>query len=219
MRILIAAETALFRDALRALLESRGHEVVAEATSCDDAVTMAGDHTPDVVLLDMCNPVSQVANTTRAIGREAPHAAVIVLTEEPDDVVLLRAIGAGAKGYLTKDLTGTQFCELLTRVERGGPALTPDLASRLLQAFVDSDGRPRQAQDPSGLTERERDVLDTMARGITSNRELAETLHVSENTVRFHVRNILDKLNLHTRAAAIAFALTHGIVEGRDLHN
>ena len=216
MRILIADDQALFRDALRALLESNGHEVVAEAVTCEDAVALSAEHVPDVVLLDLCDPVANVTGTTREINRRAPDAAVIVLTDQPDDVVLLRAIGAGAKGYLTKDLDGTQFCELLSRVERGGPALTPDLASRLLQAFVDSDGTPRDTHSPSGLTERERDVLGTMARGITSNRELAATLHVSENTVRFHVRNILDKLNLHTRAAAIAFALTHGLVEGRE---
>ena len=213
MRILIADDQALFRDALRVLLQDHGHEVVAEAPTCEDAVSLTIQHTPDVVLMDLCDPLSNVTNTTRQILAQIPDAAIIVLTDQPDDMVLFRAIGAGAKGYLTKDLDGNAFCELLERVNEGGPALTPHLASRLLQAFVDSEGTPPEPHDPTG---RERNVLDTMARGITSNRELAATLQVSENTVRFHVRNILDKLNLHTRAAAIAFALTHGIVEGKD---
>ena len=218
MRILIADNQALFRDALRVLLEDHGHEVVAEATTCEDAVSLTVQHTPDVVLMDLCDPLSNVTSTTRQILAQLPDAAIIVLTDQPDDMVLFRAIGAGAKGYLTKDLDGNAFCDLLGRVQEGGPALTPHLASRLLQAFVDSEGTPPEPHDPTGLTDRERNVLDTMARGITSNRELAATLQVSENTVRFHVRNILDKLNLHTRAAAIAFALTHGIVEGRNGH-
>ncbi len=214
MRVLIADDQALFRDALRALLEAHGHEVVAEATSCAEAVEMAVKHTPDVALIDVCEPLNQLISTTREITAQAPGTAVIILTDHTDEMVLFRAIGAGAKGYLTKELDGDRFCELLSRVDRGGPALTPQMASRLLQAFVDSESPPRELHDPSGLTDREREVLDTMARGVTSNRELATTLEVSENTVRFHVRNILDKLNLHTRAAAIAFALTHGIVDG-----
>lgn len=216
MRVLIADDQALFRDALRALLEAHGHEVVAEATSCAEAVELAVEHTPDVALLDVCEPLTQLISTTREITAKAPATAVIILTDHTDEMVLFRAIGAGAKGYLTKELDGDRFCELLSRVERGGPALTPQMASRLLQAFVDSESPPRELHDPSGLTEREREVLDTMAGGVTSNRELASTLQVSENTVRFHVRNILEKLNLHTRAAAIAFALTHGIVDGAN---
>ena len=216
MRILIADDQALFRDALRVLLENHGHDVVAEATDCSEAVELTAEFHPDIVLLDLCDPISNVTSTTRGIATESPETAVIVLTEHPDDSVLMQAIGAGAKGYLTKELDGDHFCELLSRVERGGPALTPQMASRLLQAFVSTEGTPNEPHDPAGLTDREKDVLDAMAQGITSNRELAATLHVSENTIRFHVRNILDKLNLHTRAAAIAFALTHGIIDGAN---
>ena len=216
MRILVADHQPLFRDALRALLEEHGHEVVAEAATCADAVVLTIEHTPDVLLLDVCEPLPLLIATTRELVAKAPDTAVIILTDRAEEMVLFRAIGAGAKGYLTKELDGDRFCELLSRVESGGPALTPHLASRLLQAFVESENAPKAPQDPAGLTEREHEVLDTMAQGVTSNRELATTLQVSENTVRFHVRNILDKLNLHTRAAAIAFALTHGIVEGRQ---
>ena len=215
MRILIADDQALFRDALRVLLEDHGHDVVAEATDCPEAVELAAKLRPDVVLLDLCDPITNVTSTTRSIAARSPKTAVIVLTDHPNQTILLQAIAAGAKGYLTKELDGDQFCALLTRVERGEPALTHQLASKLLQAYVNSGKSPTEKQDPSGLTDRERDVLDAMAQGITSNRELSATLHVSENTVRFHIRNILDKLNLHTRAAAIAFALTHGIVEGK----
>lgn len=215
MRILIADDQALFRDALSCLLEEHGHEVVARAASCSDAVTLAVQHTPDIVLLDVCEPISRLVTTTREISERVPSTAVIILTDQPDELLLFRAVAAGAKGYLTKRIGAEQFCALLDRIERGEPALTPILANRLLQAFVDAEPIGGRTRTPSfALTERERTVLETMVTGVTSNRDLAATLGVSENTVRFHVRNILDKFQLHSRAAAIAFALQHGIVHG-----
>jgi DNA-binding NarL/FixJ family response regulator len=135
------------------------------------------------------------------------------LTASDDDASLFQAIKSGAKGYLLKDLESTEFFSLLEGVGRGEPALTPGLARKLLDEFA----RPRraavEAHDPDALTERETEVLELMVDGVTSNRKLAAKLGVSENTVKFHVRNILDKLHLHNRAQVVGYALRHRIVE------
>jgi DNA-binding NarL/FixJ family response regulator len=214
MRILIADDQALFRDALASLMAAHGHDVVATASSSEEAVQLAAVHAPDVVLLDVCDPLISLLATVREISRRAPDSATVTMTDQADEVMLFSAIAAGAKGYLTKELDGDEFCSLLSRIEFGEPALTPQMASRLLQAFVDSEPPPQPARRPIVLTQRERCVLNTMAQGVTSNRDLASALDVTENTVRFHVRNILEKLNLHTRAAAIAFAMRQGMVPG-----
>jgi DNA-binding NarL/FixJ family response regulator len=213
MRILIADEKALFRDALGSLVESHGCEVVAECEGGAEVLELAEQLAPDVILLSVSGPFSDVAEITAHLTDHVPASAVIILTEDGDEDVLFDAIRAGAKGYLTRDLDGDDFCRLLQRAGRGEPALSPSLASKLLEAFARP---PEEVQRPrasaAGLTDREREVLENMAHGTTSNRELAEALGVSENTVRFHVRNILGKLHLHTRAAAVAYALTHGLV-------
>jgi DNA-binding NarL/FixJ family response regulator len=112
-----------------------------------------------------------------------------------------------------KDLESRRFFELLEGVARDEPALTPALAKKLLEEFAKPRQRDDGSHDPDALTEREQEVLELMVEGVTSNRELARDLRVSENTVKFHVRNILDKLHLHNRAQAVAFALRSGLVE------
>ncbi|MEM7354081.1 MAG: response regulator transcription factor, partial [Acidobacteriota bacterium] len=121
-------------------------------------------------------------------------------------------IKSGAQGYLVKDLESDQFITLLQGVVRGEPALTPHLARKLLTEFAKGEKSAPKSKDPDALTEREMEVLETMVDGVTSNRALAKTLGVSENTVKFHVRNILDKLHLHNRAQVVSHALRHGLV-------
>lgn len=212
MRILIADDHALFRESLRGLLTARGFEVVGEARDGREACEKARRLRPDVVLMDLGMQGVDGLAATRQIYAEMPEVKVVVLTGSDDESTLFEAIKAGAQGYLPKDLRARELYDLLEGVGRGEPALTPVLASRLLQEFA----RPRSAaaagQDPDALTEREREVLELLVGGVTSNRKLAAALGVSENTVKFHVRNILDKLHLHNRAQAVGFALRHGIV-------
>jgi DNA-binding NarL/FixJ family response regulator len=136
---------------------------------------------------------------------------VVILTASEDDADLFEAIKSGAQGYLFKNLDSDELFRLLDGVGRGEPALTPGLARKLLGEFA----RPAPAQPPveggQGLTEREREVLDLLVQGITSNRELAERLVVSENTVKYHLRNILDKLHVQNRAQVVAYAVRHGL--------
>jgi DNA-binding NarL/FixJ family response regulator len=196
MRILIVDDHALFRDGLRSLLESHDLEVVGEASNGREAVALAWALKPDMILMDLLMPG--------------------MVTAADDDGKLFEAIRSGAKGYLLKDLESRDFFTLLDGVARGEPALTPAVARKLLEEFAKPAQEPREPSDPLGLTDRERDVLEQLVQGTTSNRELAETLEVTENTVKFHMRNILDKLHLHSRAEVVAYALRHRLVDAES---
>jgi len=212
MRIVIADDHTLFRDSLRSLLTARGFEVVGEAREGREAVELARCLQPDIVLMDLSMSGLDGLAATRLISAEMPQVKVVVLTGSDDDSKLFEAIKSGAQGYLLKNLESKEFFSLLEGVGRGEPALTPLLASKLLQEFARPPRPAAEAHDPDALTDREREVLELLVRGVTSNRKLAKHLGVSENTVKFHVRNILDKLHLHNRAQVVGFALRHGMV-------
>jgi DNA-binding NarL/FixJ family response regulator len=206
MRILVADDHALFRDGLRSLLGTQGHEVVAEAKNGREAIELTKKIQPDLVLMDLSMPEMDGLTATRTLTADLPNVKVVVLTASDDDASLFDAIKAGAQGYLLKNLEADDFFSMLDRASRGEPALTPNLARKLLQEFA----KPPEAAaetDQDALTVREREVLELMVEGVTSNRKLAKRLGVSENTVKFHVRNILDKLRLHNRAEAVGYAL------------
>ncbi|HEY8182118.1 MAG TPA: response regulator transcription factor [Thermoanaerobaculia bacterium] len=212
MRILIADDHPLFRDGLKSLLQAEGHEVIGEARDGGEAVELAKRLHPEMVLMDVSMPNVDGLAATRTLVSEMPEVKVIILTASDDDAKLFDAIKAGAQGYLLKNLEADDFFSLLDRASRGEPALTPNLARKLLQEFA----KPQEsaaADNPDALTVREREVLELMVEGITSNRKLAKRLNVTENTVKFHVRNILDKLRLHTRAEAVGYALRNKIVD------
>jgi DNA-binding NarL/FixJ family response regulator len=213
MKILIADGHALFRDSLRSLLEAHGIEVLGEARNGREAVDLAHRLKPDVVLMDLAMPEMDGFAATRLISAGQPEVKVVILTASDDDSQLFQAIRSGAQGYLLKNLESEDFFHLLAGIERGEPALTPGLARRLLQEFARPLQSPAPPQDPDALTEREREVLELMVGGVTSNRKLARQLGVSENTIKFHVRNILDKLHLHDRAQVVGYAIRHRIVE------
>jgi DNA-binding NarL/FixJ family response regulator len=212
MRLLIADDHALFRESLRALLESRGIEVVGEAVNGREAVEIASRLRPDIVLMDLGMPEMGGLEAIRRLAAAEPDVRVVVLTASTEDEDLFEALQAGAQGYLLKDLDADSFFKLLTGALEGQPALTPELSRKILQAFSRRPQQPER-EDPDALTERELEVLHLLVEGITSNRQLARRLQVSENTVKFHVRNILDKLHLHNRAQAVSVALRRKMVE------
>jgi len=213
MRILIADDHTLFRDSLRSLLESHDIDVVGEAKDGQEAVDLVWKCKPDVVLMDLMMPEMDGLEATKRIAAELPDIKVIILTASDDDNDLFEAIKSGAKGYLLKDLESEQFFSLLEGVGRGEPALTPAVARKLLDEFARPKKPSKEEYDPDALTDREREVLELMVQGTTSNRKLAKHLGVSENTVKFHVRNILDKLHLHNRAQVVAYALRTRLVD------
>jgi len=214
MNILIADDHALFRDSLRSLLEAHGLNVIGEARNGREAVELAGRLKPDIVLMDLSMPELDGLAATRLISADQPGVKVVVLTASDEDAKLFEAIKSGAQGYLLKNLESDEFFALLEGIGRGEPGLTPALARKLLLEFA-RPAAPASApqNDPDALTEREREVLELLVQGITSNRKLARELGVSENTVKFHVRNILDKLHLHNRAQVVSYAIRNKIVE------
>jgi DNA-binding NarL/FixJ family response regulator len=213
MRLLLADDHTLFRSSLRSLLEARGLEVVGEASDGKQAVEMAARLRPDLVLMDLSMPGVNGIEATRQVVAQVPEVRVVILTASMEDEDLFEALRAGAHGYLLKNLEADSFFSLLDRALAGEPALTPALSRKVLQAFSKPAPHRAEAEDPDALTDREREVLELLVEGITSNRQLARRLDVSENTVKFHVRNILDKLHLHNRAQAVSHALRTGIVE------
>ena len=213
VRILIADDHTLFRDGLRSLLTAEGHEVVAEAKNGREAVSLARELRPDLVLMDLSMPEVDGLTATRQISAEMPELKVVILTASESDATLFEAIKAGAQGYLIKNLEADEFFALLDRASVGEPAFTPTLARRLLVEFSRPAERSAQSVEDE-LTAREREVLELMVEGVVSNRRLAKRLGLSENTVKFHVRNILDKLRLHNRAEAVGYTLRKRIDPG-----
>lgn len=213
MRVLIVDDHGLFRDGLRSLLESRGLTVVGEAQNGQEAVALAPTLQPDIVLMDLTMPVMSGLEATRLLVAQDPDLKVIVLTASEDDADLFEAIKSGAQGYIFKNLASEEFFALLDGVAHGEPALTPGLARKLLREFArPATPPPPQTGKGEALTSREYEVLELLVNGITSNRDLADRLTVSENTVKYHLRNILDKLHLQNRAQVIAHAVRAGLV-------
>lgn len=212
MRIVIADDHALFRDGLRSLLEARQVQVVAEARNGREAIEQVRSHRPDIVLMDLNMPVMSGLNAIRVITTNFPDIKTVVLTASEDDADLFEAVKSGADGFLPKDMEAVEFFDMLERVMRGEPAFTPGLARKVLGELARSD-TSRESRKPDALTVREQDVLELLVAGVTSNRDLAERLFVSENTIKFHLRNILDKLHVQNRAQVIAFAVREGLVD------
>lgn len=213
VRILIADDHALFRDGLRSLLIAQGHEIAGEAKNGREAVALARELKPELVLMDVQMPELDGIEATRLISATDPETKVVILTASEEESKLFEAIKSGAQGYLLKNLEAGQLVDMLDRAQRGEPAMTPALAKKLLQEFARPAEVASPSTDPDALTSREREVLELMVEGVTSNRRLAKRLDLSENTIKFHVRNILDKLRVHNRAEVVGYALRHGIVD------
>lgn len=217
MRLIIADDHTLFRRSLRALLEAKGFEVVGEADDGEQVLALARELRPDIILMDLDMPNLGGLAATRKLTAELPDLRVVVLTGSYDEDYLLEALEAGAQGYLMKTLEPDKLFEMLDGVIAGQPALAPALAHKALQSLArrgreEPTGRP----DPLALTDREREVLRLMAGGVTSTRALAGRLGVSERTIKFHVGNLLDKLQVGSRAEAVGHALRHDLVEPLD---
>lgn len=209
IRVLLADDQALFRRGINAVLTGESDiEVVAEADSGSEAIEQAVDLAPDVVLMDVRMPGIGGIEAARAIKTASPSTAILMLTisDEQDD--LYEAVKAGASGYLLKEVSVATVAGAIRNVTQGESFLSPSMASKLLLEFNSMSKREARQSETSlsPLTNRETEVLRHVAMGHT-NRQIAETLEISENTVKNHVRNILEKLHLHDRMEAAMFAI------------
>jgi DNA-binding NarL/FixJ family response regulator len=209
MKVLLVDDHALFRAGMASLLQAWGLHVVGQAGNGKEAVEKAHQLHPDLVFMDINMPSPNGLEATRAIKAELPETKVIMLTVSDDEQDLFEAIKSGAEGYLLKNLREEEFEELINRVRRGEPVMSPAMARRLLHEFALLKQKERHQQDEGGLTDRERQVLEQVARGST-NKEIAATLDISGNTVNYHMKNIVSKLHVRNRAEVVAWALEHG---------
>jgi two-component system NarL family response regulator len=215
IRVLICDDHALFRRGLMMVLESEdGIEVVAEAEDGDDAVRKAEEHAPDVVLMDVRMPKMSGIEATRAIAESVPTARILMLTVSDEEEDLYDAVKAGATGYLLKEISIEEVANAIRAVTTGQSLISPSMASKLLSEFTNLAKQAEKKVLAPKLTDRELQVLKLVAQGL-SNREVAEQLYISENTVKNHVRNILEKLHLHSRMEAVVYAVREKIL---DIH-
>jgi DNA-binding NarL/FixJ family response regulator len=214
MRVVVADDHPVFREGLMVVLEDLTDvEVVAEAANGEEAIAAVVEHRPDVVVMDVQMPGTGGVEATRRIVAEHPETAVLMLTMSADDDSLYAALRAGARGYLLKDADKTAIARALEAVARGEAVFGPKVASSVLSFFAGSSTRGGSAQPFPQLTDRERELLDLLARGC-DNPTIARRLFLSDKTVRNRVSTILHKLQVSSRAEAVAVARDAGLGTG-----
>jgi DNA-binding NarL/FixJ family response regulator len=222
IRVLLVDDQALFREGLRTLLSIRPDlEVVGEAENGREAVEMAAELRPDVILMDLRMPVLNGVAATRQLQAERPECKVIVLTTFDDDEYVFDGLRAGAVGYLLKDVSSDRLVEAIRAAARGETFLEPSIAAKVVAEFTRLSGERRSGGTrPSAteerplvepLSERELEILGVLAAG-ASNREIAQQLYITEGTVKNHVTNILGKLGVRDRTQAALKARELGLV-------
>jgi DNA-binding NarL/FixJ family response regulator len=210
LRILIADDHLLFRDGLRAMLmAAHDMELVGEATTGDEAVSLAAELQPDVVLMDIQMPGLSGVEATRRIVQASPHVRILVVTMFEDDRTVFAAMRAGARGYVLKGANYAEMLRAIQAVSCGEAIFSPSIAVRLMEYFANIQPAAPSPVFPE-LSDREREILDLIAQG-RSNPEIAARFVLSPKTVRNHVSNILNKLQVADRAQAIVRAREAGL--------
>ncbi|MGO8884358.1 MAG: response regulator [Streptosporangiaceae bacterium] len=219
IRTLIVDDHALFRRGLEMVLVTEPDiELVGEASDGAEAVEKAGEVLPDIVLMDIRMPRSSGIEACRAMKEVVPSAKIVMLTISDEEEDLFEAIRAGASGYLLKDLPLDEVADTVRAVHGGQSLINPSMAAKLLTEFASLARRDEEQEEQvqpvpaPRLTDREMQVLKLVARGM-NNRDIAKELFISENTVKNHVRNILEKLQIHSRMEAVMVAVREKLIE------
>jgi len=207
IRLVIAEDHQIVREGLRLFLDAQPDmEVVAEAADGREALEAVQRHQPDVLLLDLIMPEMDGLEVLRALPQKAPNTRVLVLTSASDDRMVLPAVRAGATGYVLKTISSAELVDAVRKVARGEPMLHPEITRMLMREVR----RGPAAVAGEAFTQRELEVLSLLAHRLT-NKEIAAELGISETTVKTHVRNILSKLGVNTRAEAARYAREQGL--------
>lgn len=209
--IVIADDHEMVRRGLRMTIAAEEDlALLGEATTGQEAVRLVRERQPQVVLLDVQMPDLDGVAAAQAIRQAQPATAVVMLTSFAEDAQLYAALDAGVIGYLLKDISGDDLVEAIRRAARGEPQLHPSIALRLMRR------RPTSGDPFADLTERERDVLKSLARGL-SNKEIGQALFLTETTVKGYVSTVLSKLGVSDRTQAALIAVRHGFVRTEEL--
>lgn len=213
IRVLLADDHPLFRKGIASLLAAEpGFDVVGEASNGEEAIEKARDLMPDVVLMDVSMPGVNGLEATQRIKRDLPYVRIVMLTVSDEDDHLFEAVKNGAQGYLLKKIDPQTLFRTLRGAIEGEAPLSRIMATKLLAEFARQRRGAAHPTPTATLTDRERDVLSLLATGKT-NKEIAGALAIAENTVKNHLKNILEKLHLENRVQAATFALREGLVE------
>ena len=216
IRVLLVDDHALFREGLAVVISSQPDmEVVGNANDGLEAVIKAQELKPDLILMDIQMSTMDGLESTRQIKQILPDTTIVVLTVRDDDEKLFEALKSGAQGYLLKDIRSHKMVEMLQSAMNGEAAITPSLAGRVLAEFrrmsLNQPGSSVADHEDNSLTERELEVLSLVTKG-ASDKEVAEKLFVSLNTVKSHIRNILSKLRVNSRKEAAKLAQSKGLL-------
>jgi two-component system NarL family response regulator len=214
LRVLVCDDHALFRRGLETVLaQEEDLELVGEASDGEEVVRKALELMPDVILMDVRMPKKSGIEAAGEIKDALPHVKILMLTISDEEADLYEAIKAGASGYLLKEIPIEEVADAIRSVWAGQSRISPSMASKLLNEFA---AMSRASQEPPmpapKLTDREMEVLRLVAQGM-NNRDIAKALFISENTVKNHIRNILEKLHLHSRMEAVVYAVREKMIE------
>lgn len=215
VKVLVVDDHALFREGLVGILNAQSDfEVVGEASDGVEAFVKAQELVPDLILMDIVMPDCDGLEATQRIKRELPTVTIVMLTVRDEDEKLFEAIKGGAQGYLLKTIRSREMLRLLRGAVRGEAAITPALASRMMQEFRRLSQQPAAPPDEGleALTPREQEVLNLVAEEGATDQEIAEELSISVHTVKTHMRNILAKLHVNSRHEAATYARRKGLV-------
>jgi DNA-binding NarL/FixJ family response regulator len=213
MRVVVADDHSLFRDGIISLLEAADYEVVAQVGDGKEAVEAVRRYRPDLALLDVSMPNTNGLEALRQIKEEFPATSVVMLTVSDADEDLFAAIEMGANGYLLKDLDAQDFLSILDGIQKGEAAVTRKTAARIMHRVQDLSNQSQK--EDNLLSPRELEVLALLGEGL-ANKVIAERIFISENTVKYHVRNILQKLGAQNRTEAVADGLKMGLIGKKD---
>jgi len=215
IRVVIADDHPVVREGFSAIVDVEDDiEVVGQATDGLEAVRLAGELRPDVVLMDLVMPNLDGVAAIEQIRAALPDTQVLILTTYADDEHIMAGIQAGARGYLLKDALPDELVQAIRIVAAGGSLLQPAVAARVLDrlsALMEGERKPEPPPPAPLLTDREQEILTLLARG-ARNRDIAGTLFISERTVKVHVANLMDKLEARTRTEAVARAIKLGLL-------